>query len=99
MAQYKVGNKYLDDEEYVVHAFEVWSFWLFVLGAFIAGAMTLEHIPADWAKELRYGVVIASGGAAGFALSSMALYIRWLFFVGVFLACVSGALYWVWTIV
>lgn len=99
MAQYKVGNKYLNDDEYALHAFEVWSFWLFVIGAFIAGAFTLDHLPEDWSKELRYAIVIGAGAAAGFALGAMALYIRLIFFIGIFLAGVSGALYWVWTIV
>lgn len=99
MAQYKIGNKYLNEDEYTVHAFEVWSFWLFIIGAFIAGAFALDHIPNEWSKEFRYAVVIATGATAGIALGAMALYIRLMFFIGVFLAGVSGALYWVWTIV
>lgn len=99
MAQHKVGNKYLNDDEYAVHALEVWSFWLFIVGAFITGAFALDHLPQDWSKGLRYVAVLASGALAGVVLGALALYIRLIFFIGISLTGVSGALYLVWTVV
>lgn len=99
MAQHKVGDKYLNDEEYALHTFEVWSFWLFVLGAVIVGTIALNHVPSDWSKELRYGVVIGSGCIAGYMLGAWALYIRMMVYVSMGLGTIGGILYWIWTIV
>jgi hypothetical protein len=99
MAQYKVGNKYLNEDEYEMHAFGVWSFWLFVCGAFIVGFIIQHYVPDDWSKILRYAVVIGTGILAGIALSTLALYVRLLFFMGIFASAVSGIFYWVWTVV
>ena len=99
MAQYKVGNKYLNDDEFEAHSLEIWGFWLFVISALITGMFVKQHIPDDWSKELRYGVLIISCGLAGYIMARLAPYIRTAFFIGIFLAMVGGALYWAWTIV
>jgi len=99
MAQHKVGNKYLDDDEFEAHSLEILGFWLFVITALITGMMMKQHIPDDWSKEMRYGVLLISSGLAGYIMAWLAPYIRTAFFIGVFIVMLSSALYWAWTIV
>jgi hypothetical protein len=99
MAQYKVGNKYLNEDEYEMHAFGVWSFWLFVCGAFIVGFIIQHYVPDDWSKILRYAVVIGTGILAGIVLSALAVYVRFAVLMGLFLSVVLGILYWIWMMI
>lgn len=97
MAQYKVGNKLLDEGEYEGEIIMIWGFWLFVIGALIAGMYVHSMLPAEWSKEWRFASVIAGGAFSGGVLAYFAPYVRAAFFMGLFALTVSGALYWVWT--
>jgi len=97
MAQHKVGNRILDEEEYAIESVSIWAFYLFIIGALIGGAFMLDTIPEDWQKELRYAAVVAGGIGAGGLLGALAVHIRHLFYIGLFLGGVSGVLYWTWT--
>lgn len=99
MPQYRVGQRYLDEEEYAVHTFEMWSFYLFIIGAFAAGYLALQHVPSDWPKELRYISVISSGLIAGSLMGYFALYIRVVFFACLGLGAILGLLLWLWALV
>lgn len=72
-------------------------FWLFVIGAVIAGMYVHSLLPVEWSKEWRFASVIAGGAFSGGILAYFAPYVRAAFFMGVFVLTVSGALYWVWT--
>ena len=99
MAQYKVGNKILDDEEYEFEAISIWGFWLFVIGSFFAAAFMRDVMPDDWSKELRYGIMISFAVGVGSGLAYLSVYIRQLFYMGLFVAAVTGALYFAWSVI
>lgn len=98
MAYYKVGHKILDEQEYEQHANEVWSFWLFIFGAFIIGWAVLQQLPADWSKELRYGLVLVSGLGAGVLLGKLAFIVRTIFFISIFIVLLAFGLQWLWVV-
>ncbi|MBI1302069.1 MAG: hypothetical protein GC137_10530 [Alphaproteobacteria bacterium] len=99
MAQHKIGNRYLDDEEYELEAISMWGFWLFIIGAIIGGAYMRDIMPAEWPKEIRYAVMTGSAISVGGFLAYLSPYIRTLFYVALGLSAISGALYYAWTIV
>lgn len=99
MAQHKVGNKILSDEEFEVHAYEIWGFWLFVIGAIVTGMAVLEYMPEDWSKNVRYTALIASCGTVGFILAKLAPFIRQMFYVGIALGILAFILDWAWKLV
>ena len=50
MAFRRVGNDFMDEEEYEVHAIGVWSFWVFI----IAACLTNSYCPIINAKYYTY---------------------------------------------
>ena len=52
MAHYKVGKRYLDDEEYDAHVIEIWGVFLFLIGAFVTGCTMNDIVPETWDKIL-----------------------------------------------
>tara|TARA_B100000780_G_scaffold278926_1_gene254425 strand:+ start:1665 stop:1964 length:300 start_codon:yes stop_codon:yes gene_type:complete len=99
MAYYKVGHKILNEQEYEQQTNEVWSFWLFILGAFIIGGAVLQQLPTDWSKELRYGLVLISGFGAGLLLGRLASIVRTIFFISIFIVLLAFGLQWLWVVV
>lgn len=99
MAQYKLGNRFLDEAEYEGEVIMIWGFWLFVMGALIAGSYLHSILPEDWSKEMRFAGVVIGSGVSGGILAYLAPYIRVAFFIGMFAAVISGALYWVWSFI
>lgn len=97
MAQYRVGNRFLDEDEYEGEIIMIWGFWLFVIGAVGAGMYIHSMLSAEWSKEWRFAGVVAGSVFSGGILAYFAPYVRAAFFMGVFAFTVSGTLYWVWT--
>ena len=86
MALYKVGDRYLSEEEYQSHCEDNWVFGLFVAGVIAAGFAISQVMPEEWPKFLRFIAVIASSFVGGGVLSLLAVYIR----KAVFLALGAG---------
>lgn len=61
MAQYKIGNCYLTEEEYDAQSLAVWRFMLFVIGAVAAGTLLHGVYPEELSKLWRF---VVSVGAA-----------------------------------
>lgn len=99
MAHHKVGKRYLNDEEYDAHVIEIWGFFLFLIGAFITGYAMNDIIPDVWGKVWRFMAVALPAVVVGTVLGFLAPYIRTVFYAGLFFAAVSGAIYWVWSVV
>ena len=53
MAYRRVGNDFMDEEEYEFHAIGVWSFWVFIAAALFTGYNLQEFIPDEWPKWAR----------------------------------------------
>ena len=99
MAHYKVGKRYLDDEEYDAHVIEIWGVSLFLIGAFVTGCMMNDIVPEAWDKILRFAAVVTPAVAVGGILGFLAPYIRTAFYAGIFYAVLAGVIYWVWSVV
>lgn len=96
MALYKVGNRYLSEEEYREYCESNWILGLFVAGTVISFLALNLWLPEEWPKYLRFVVVTALSVLSGCILGAFALYICRVVFLaaGVGLLAVAG--YWAW---
>lgn len=100
MAQfYKVDNRLLNEEEYNEHCIGLWAVCLFIGGAIFCGYYLHGMMPADWAKEWRFVVLVFPCIFVGGVLAKFANLIRNLFFCGLALLAVYAVGVWVWTII
>jgi tetrahydromethanopterin S-methyltransferase subunit D len=79
MALRRVGNDFMEEEEYEVHAIGVWSFWIFIIAAGLTGYNLQEFIPDEWPKWARFTSTIVPsilvGGILGvYSCSSIFLH-------------------------
>ncbi len=72
MARYRVGNKYLSEEEYAKHRNEGWAGALFLVGAIIAGYLAHQGFsgfsPPKW---LLFTAVCTAGAIGGGVLAAL----------------------------
>lgn len=78
--RYRVGNRFLSEEEYQQEVASQWAGFLFLGGCIAMGMLLHNAMPDSWPKFIRFMVIIIGGGAAGFVLAHFARYIRELFF-------------------
>ena len=99
MAQYyKVDNRLLNEEEYNEHCIGLWAVCLFIGGAILCGYYLHGIIPAEWAKEWRFGALVFPCILVGGVLARFANLVRNLFFCGLALLVIYAVVAWVWTI-
>lgn len=99
MAQYyKVDNRLLNEEEYNEHCIGLWAVCLFIGGAILCGYYLHGIIPAEWAKECRFGALVFPCILVGGVLARFANLVRNLFFCGLALLVIYAVVAWVWTI-
>jgi hypothetical protein len=96
MAFRRVGNDFMDEEEYEVHAIGVWSFWVFIIAACLTGYNLQEYIPDEWPKWARFSSTIVPSIIVGGILGALGLFIRVAVFAGLFIGAICIAGYWVW---
>ena len=72
MAQYKVGNKILSQEERDEDILGFFGFILFSVTALIVGYHLKQWIPAEWAKEYRFLIIFPASIGAGYLASFLA---------------------------
>lgn len=72
MAQYKVGERILSQEEYNEDKIQKWGLSLFIIGAVLCGVAVHASIPADWSKIIKFALIIVSGMAGGSVLAYFA---------------------------
>lgn len=72
MAQYKVGDRILSQEEYDEDKIQKWGFALFIIGAVLCGIAAHASIPAEWAKVVKFGLILLSGMIGGTILAYFA---------------------------
>ena len=70
MAYRRVGNDFMDEEEYEFHAIGVWSFWVFIAAALFTGYNIQEFIPDEWPKWARFASTIIPAVIVGTAKKS-----------------------------
>ena len=97
MAHYKVGKKYLSDDEYEVHLDETWGGILFVISAVLVGVLMHNITPDDWEKYIRFALIMVPAIVAGLILNYLAPFIRVFAYSAVFAGIVSLIVYGVWT--
>lgn len=96
MAQHRVGNRILDQDEYDTSVLELWQSALFIIGAAAAGLTAHHYVPGDWPRWLRFAGVIAPGAGAGLVLGYLAPFIVMFVYMALTYGAIAGVLYWVW---
>jgi len=99
MAQYKIGNRYLSEEEYESHCEVNWMLALFVIGAVMAVLYAGSAVPEEWPKYFRFLVAGAAAIFSGSVLSFFAGYIRKALWFSTMLGVLSGVGYCLWVAV
>ncbi len=99
MALYKVGNRYLSEDEYQSHCENNWILALFIAGAIAAGVLVSEAVPAEWPRYLRFSAVVVCALVAGSFFGGVAHYIRKAIFWLIGVAVLAGISFWVWGMV
>ena len=96
MAYRRVGNDFMDEEEYELHAIGVWSFWVFIAAAFVTGYNLQEFIPDEWPKWARFASTIIPAVIVGGILGALGIFIRIAFFFALTWGVIGLVLYWIW---
>ncbi|HDM8037872.1 TPA: hypothetical protein P0E05_000925 [Vibrio fluvialis] len=79
MARYRVGDKYLSENEYEEHVSSNWKLGLFIIGAVITGiVMNKWLIEFSLIKEVRFGLVIVTALISGYLISKLSHIIRFI---------------------
>lgn len=70
MARYRVGNKYLSQEEYNEEQDSKLKFWLFLIGAAVSGFLIHKYVVnLEWHNFIRFLVTIAPSVTVGYLLA------------------------------
>lgn len=72
MAYYNDGNRILSSDEYYAELIFKWRLALFSIGAFLAGFLVHESLPAEWEKALRFALIVGIGSIGGVVLAYFA---------------------------
>ncbi len=96
MAQYKVGNQILSEEEYKSQVHGNWIFILFGIGVLAAVLIINSLVPSDWPKYLRFSCMFGAAIFCGGILSFFADYVRKFFLISLGTAIAGGIIYWIW---
>lgn len=96
MAYRRVGDDYMDEEEYEVHAIGVWSFWIFIIAAAFTGYNLQDYIPDEWPKWARFAATVVPAILVGGILGALGIFIRVAFFFCLVWGGVGLIGYWVW---
>lgn len=65
MAQYRVGDRLLSQEEYNEDLIFKWKLVLFSLGLFVAWYAVQQFVPIDWDKWIRFTLIAVGGSIIG----------------------------------
>jgi hypothetical protein len=95
MARHRVGDSYLSDNELAQHYRENWILAVFACGAIGGGGVAVYLLDPEWAKWLRFSIIILSAIVGGCVLSYfnrilarltlISIFIGVLFFIGKFI--------------
>lgn len=86
MARYRVGDRYLSQEEYDAEMDWKWVCGLFLIGTILTGWLVHTHLVSpDWHKAIRAIVTTVPALAIGMALVKLRNYIRILVGIAVLL--------------
>lgn len=96
MAYRRVGDDFMDEEEYEVHAIGVWSFWVFIIAAGFTGYNLQEFIPDEWPKWARFASTIVPSILVGGILGALGIFIRVAFFMAIFWGVIGLIGVWIW---
>ncbi len=96
MAYRRVGDDFMDEEEYEVHAISVWSFWVFIIAAGFTGYNLQEFIPDEWPKWARFAATIVPSSIVGGILGALGLFIRVAVFFCIGWGVIGLLLVWIW---
>ncbi|HFS8459651.1 hypothetical protein GWZ74_04705 [Vibrio cholerae] len=79
MARYRVGDKYLSENEYKEHVSSNWEFGLFIIGAVITGiVMNKWLVELGLIKEIRFALVIVTAIISGYFTSKLSNIVRFI---------------------
>lgn len=82
MARYRIGKKYLSQEEYNEVTDGYWALGLFFVGAILTGWLVHSHLVSpDWHKAIRFLFTTVPAIAIGLILVKLRAYIRRILFV------------------
>lgn len=76
MARYRVGNKYLSEEEYAEHRDENWIAALFLIGGIISGFLVHRGLSGFAPKWLLFTAVCVAGVTGGGLLAAIRKWVQ-----------------------
>lgn len=86
MARYRIGNKYLSQEEYDAEMDWKWICGLFLVGSVLTGWFVNTHLVSpEWHKVIRFFVTTIPAVAVGVLLVKLRHYIQILIGLGIIL--------------
>jgi hypothetical protein len=75
MARYRVGDKYLSEQEYEDHIDGNWAFWLFIIGAIGGGYSAnygLSHFGINGLEKWQlFSIIVSASIVSGYLLSKL----------------------------
>ncbi len=96
MARYRVGNRYLSEEEHAQHIRETWQGLCFMGGALLAGVAIYQIIPQEWEKWLRTTLIVLAAGLTGTLLGYFAHIVRFFLLAALTITCIAFGLRIIW---
>lgn len=90
MARYRVGNRFLSQEEFDAENDWKWAFGLFVVGAVVTGIL-VNHFLVNplWHQAIRFGITTVPAIIAGVILVKLRVYIQILISIAILLAAAA----------
>ncbi|EGQ9275332.1 MULTISPECIES: hypothetical protein [Vibrio] len=77
MARYKVGDKYLSEDEYEQHVSGNWKLGLFLIGAIVTGYFVNVWLSGfELAKGVRFTLVLIAAIPSGYLASKLSNFAR-----------------------
>lgn len=77
MARYRVGDKYLSEEEHNEHISEIWKGCIFCISALFFGGMTMAFLrDFDIPKEVKLGLIVLVSLFSGYLMAKLSNVIR-----------------------
>lgn len=99
MARYRIGDKFLSEEEYNEEIDFKWQFFLFIGGAFFGGVLANELLEMiESPKIIRFLCSIVSGFFVGYVLAKFVKIIQAIFYISCFMAIVGVLLSLIWSL-
>lgn len=98
MARHRVGDSYLSEGELRQHNYEHWVFIVVLVGAVFSGGVAFHLLDSDWAKWLRFTIVITASIIGGSICGYFNQLLAFLIQAGITVGVIGAIGYFIWSI-